>query len=104
MTIASGIVLYTPSIPVIYRPMLTLATTTLAASMACRVFRNLRALHLTAQISGPPGLTDLWFGGTPSQIINPMEVRQRTSVNVIDVEAQRMGVSTMTVPSASHGE
>ncbi|KAJ3573720.1 hypothetical protein NP233_g2246 [Leucocoprinus birnbaumii] len=48
-TIASGIVLDSPSVPLIYGPALTLLSVVLSASMACRVYRNLKTLDLTVQ-------------------------------------------------------
>ncbi|KAJ3568517.1 hypothetical protein NP233_g5663 [Leucocoprinus birnbaumii] len=49
MTIGAGILLYLPTVPAMYRPLLTFINHVIAASMACRVFRNLRkqSIHET---------------------------------------------------------
>ncbi|KAF9441136.1 hypothetical protein P691DRAFT_637392, partial [Macrolepiota fuliginosa MF-IS2] len=52
--VIAGALYYAPSIPVIYRPMLTIASTTLTASMACRVYRNLKTLNCDSEPSTLP--------------------------------------------------
>ncbi|KAF5349955.1 hypothetical protein D9756_009247 [Leucocoprinus leucothites] len=66
ITVASGVMLYTPSVPVMYRPMLTLASTTLSASMACRVFRNMKNYDSSLQASEASKISDIWFARSQS--------------------------------------
>ncbi|KAF9448730.1 hypothetical protein P691DRAFT_729114 [Macrolepiota fuliginosa MF-IS2] len=57
------VLLFAPSIPVIYRPMLTLASTTLTASVGCRVYRNLKTLNCDSEPSTLPIVSHLNFAG-----------------------------------------
>ncbi|KAF5357210.1 hypothetical protein D9756_006856 [Leucocoprinus leucothites] len=88
MTIASGIVLYLPesAVPPMYGMMLVLSNTMLSASMACRVFRNLKTLDLSVHPSGSGygrGGSDKEYGGNALQ--KPMESSQQSSFPVIDI-------------------
>ncbi|KXN93299.1 hypothetical protein AN958_00222 [Leucoagaricus sp. SymC.cos] len=94
MTIVSGVVLYSPSVPIPYRPMLTLAQTTLAASMACRVFRNMKNLDLTTQTSGLQGISSISFAKADSR--KPIEFRQ-ISDSVIDVSPSTDPALTLSI-------
>ncbi|KAF9441327.1 hypothetical protein P691DRAFT_766422 [Macrolepiota fuliginosa MF-IS2] len=74
VNVIAGVLLYAPSIPVIYRPMLTLASTTLTASMACRVYRNLKTLNCDGEPSTLPVVSHLNFagGGASSKSTPPL--------------------------------
>ncbi|KAF9442417.1 hypothetical protein P691DRAFT_765241 [Macrolepiota fuliginosa MF-IS2] len=81
VNVIAGVLLYAPSVPVIYRPMLTLASTTLTASMACRVYRNLKTLNCDREPSTLPVVSHLKFvGNTVSSRSTPPP---RTSPSII---------------------
>ncbi|KAJ3562685.1 hypothetical protein NP233_g9422 [Leucocoprinus birnbaumii] len=98
MTIASGILLYLPSVPPLYRPMLGLANNKLTASMACRVFRNLKNLDLRSQSSESGWTTEvsnLRFAPEPSQ--GSMRPQQQSSLPVIDIRQTAGSVVVLPV-------
>lgn len=65
VTIVSGTILYTPSVPPIYRALMTLASVALTSSMACRVFRNLKTFEDAPQSSFLPTMSAIAFDRAP---------------------------------------
>ncbi|KAJ3568518.1 hypothetical protein NP233_g5662 [Leucocoprinus birnbaumii] len=55
-TIGAGILLCLPNVPITYRPLLTFTDHVIAASMACRVYRNLRAQSINEAHSPGSGV------------------------------------------------
>ncbi|KAF5363752.1 hypothetical protein D9756_001102 [Leucocoprinus leucothites] len=104
-TIAYGAVLYTPSFPDTYIVAIQLVVEVLGASMACRVYRNLKLLDLSVQAShdGVPALSDLRFGvGDPSQTkpVRPESPRRHSSFPVISILPTTNSI--VTIPTNAH--
>ncbi|KAF5363271.1 hypothetical protein D9756_001097 [Leucocoprinus leucothites] len=104
-TIAYGAFLYTPSFPGIYIPMIQVVVEVLDASMACRVYRNLKLLDLSVQAfhDGVPAISDLRFGvGDPSQTkpVRSESPRRHSSFPVISFMPTTNSI--VTIPANAH--